>query len=204
MKVKYNPFSAAKILMALLVAVLISQNVSKSEEVEFEPDENEANPEAVGGNVLAFFKQHQAAAKKDISHLYYPKNSVFRNSDVPMLLWAVSEEEVAKQWKIKESEKVQAFIVSRYGNLKNKAAYQELLNRLRAQQMQEQTMNALTLKGGELIESGLYALVQSEVGRKFMLDLWAGVEEKETEEETEAEETEAGGPADSKSSIDEV
>ena len=170
--VKYNPFRASSVLMAILMYIVFTQ---QKHDVEFEMDKDAKKDE----DVLAFFEKHQALAKKDTQYSEYPARSIFREKNIPLLLWAVSNEEKAKGWRPGDSENIEAAIICSYSNLTNPEVLKELSLRLSMSSQDTANFNALIIRGQALIRSGMYDIMQNEVVQEVFLKEHASAKSEE-------------------------
>ena len=169
--IKYNPFNAASIMLAMLM-FMFELGKNGDEEIEFVYSEEEGDPK-----VLDFFELHQKEAKRDTSKIVYPSNSVFRKKDTPLLLWGVSDEGGAAEWRKSDSESAKAAVVGMYGNLKSSRVRALLKYRLIAPDQEGQITN-MKIKAEALVESGLYELLQEPTVKKILIEKWHNAEQK--------------------------
>lgn len=170
MKIKYNPFIASSILMAVLLWQLESGKPGKRKDpFEFEPDLKEGEQD-----VIAFFEKHQAEAKRDTQKVVYPENSIFRKRHVPVLLWNVSEEKTekrnAKDWNVDQSKKVKCVLMG--SNLSDKMIRNEIKYRLSDHGETPMSMDALTHKGEAMVISGIDELFSDASVQKKLMEIW--------------------------------
>jgi len=182
MTIKYNPFIASSILLAVLMYSFESGK-AKCSNKKFEP-KFKYDTEGGEEDVIEFFNKKQKEAKHDDAYLIYPKDSIFRNTNVPLLLWSVTDND----WKKKDSTLIQTAVVCLHGNIAIDFNRSQLELRLKVPG-QEASLSSLSIKGEALVKSKLFDLVQDKAVQKKLLALWTKkeVKPKKEEEKTEGE-----------------
>lgn len=110
--IEYNPLKPGSVLSAYLLILLVSQVHQMDWEVL-------ASDKVGDGTPMAFFKSQQKLAAEDVAKSSYPANSIFRQKQLPVLIWAASSEKEAKDWNAQISDAVGAKLIVKYNDLKD-------------------------------------------------------------------------------------
>ena len=154
MKIKFKSLSAASILLAVLSFIFYRDNkVQKTDlnEIEFEPADDAKE------NVLDYFNTHKKATALDREYRMYPRDSVFRLRNVPLLLWYASNEMSENGgprpggFKPKESQAVIAYIESMLGDLTKPKVVSKLIKMLSKSEVEQTALIKDMIENGSLL-----------------------------------------------------
>lgn len=163
MKIKYNPFSAQSVLLAI-VAFLFASHTKKKGEIDFVIDKELKHED---GELLNAIEKHKENAKEDTNFREYPVGSIFRHKESILLAWAACDNE----WKKKDSALIRKSITCLYGNLLNGSNVDELAHRLKDMNQQAQMEN-LRIKGENFVNSGLAELLEDNSVQNKVIKIW--------------------------------